>query len=93
MMETVIADLNASDIPIVSIDLPSGLSADTPHLIGDCIQASMTVTLASPKMPLVLPPVEAYAGDVVEPRAATDLLGKLGHALATLTAPRPKTTE
>ena len=53
----------------------------------------MTVTLASPKMPLVLPPVEAYAGDVVEPRAATDLLGKLGHALATLTAPRPKTTE
>jgi len=65
MMETVIADVNASDIPIVSIDLPSGLSADTPHLIGDCIQASMTVTLASPKIPLVVPPAEAYAGDVV----------------------------
>ena len=45
MMETVIADVNASDIPIVSIDLPSGLSADTPHLVGDCIQAAMTVTL------------------------------------------------
>jgi hydroxyethylthiazole kinase-like uncharacterized protein yjeF len=65
MMETVIADINASDIPIVSIDLPSGISADTPHLIGDCVQASMTVTLAAPKMPLVLPPAEAYAGDVV----------------------------
>ncbi|HEY6362848.1 MAG TPA: NAD(P)H-hydrate dehydratase [Vicinamibacterales bacterium] len=65
MMETVVADVNASGIPIVSIDLPSGLSADTPHLLGDCIDASMTVTLAAPKLPLVLPPGEANAGDVV----------------------------
>src|SRR5690242_6294968 len=36
MMETVVADVNACGIPIVAIDLPSGLSADTPHLIGDC---------------------------------------------------------
>lgn len=65
MLETVVADVNASGIPIVSIDLPSGLSADTPHLIGDCIDASMTVTLAAPKLPLVLPPGEGHAGDVV----------------------------
>jgi ADP-dependent NAD(P)H-hydrate dehydratase / NAD(P)H-hydrate epimerase len=65
MLETVVADVNASGIPIVAIDLPSGLSADTPHLIGDCINASMTVTLAAPKLPLVLPPAEAHAGDVV----------------------------
>lgn len=65
MMETVVADVNAAGIPIVSVDLPSGLSADTPHVIGDCIDASMTVTLGAPKLPLVLPPGEAYAGDVV----------------------------
>lgn len=65
MMETVVADVNASGIPIVSIDLPSGLSADTPQLVGDCVDASMTVTLAAPKLPLVLPPGEAHAGDVV----------------------------
>jgi NAD(P)H-hydrate epimerase len=65
MLETVVADVNASGIPIVAIDLPSGLSADTPHVIGDCIDASMTVTLAAPKLPLVLPPGEAHAGDVV----------------------------
>ncbi|HLG59448.1 MAG TPA: NAD(P)H-hydrate dehydratase [Vicinamibacterales bacterium] len=65
MMETVIADVNASEIPVVSVDLPSGMSADTPHLVGDCIDASLTVTLAAPKLPLVLPPGEAYAGDVV----------------------------
>ena len=65
MMETVVADVNAVGIPVVSVDLPSGLSADTAHLIGDCVQAAMTVTLAAPKIPLVLPPAEAYAGDVV----------------------------
>ena len=65
MMETVVADINAAGIPVVSIDLPSGMSADTPHLVGDCIEASMTVTLAAPKLPLVLPPGEPYAGDVV----------------------------
>ena len=57
MLETVIADVNAADIPIVSVDLPSGMSADTPHLIA-CIDASLTVTLAAPKLPLVLPPGE-----------------------------------
>jgi ADP-dependent NAD(P)H-hydrate dehydratase / NAD(P)H-hydrate epimerase len=65
MMETVIADVNASDIPIIAVDVPSGMSADTPHLIGDCIDASLTVTLGAPKLPLVLPPGETYAGDVV----------------------------
>src|SRR4029450_5355381 len=57
--------LHASELPVVSIDLPSGLSADPPHVIGDCIDASMTVTLAAPKLPLVLPPGEEHAGDVV----------------------------
>ncbi len=65
MMDTVVADVNAAGIPIVSIDLPSGLSADTPHLVGACIDASMTVTLGAPKLPLVLLPGEAHAGDVV----------------------------
>ncbi len=65
MIETVAADVNASGITVVSVDLPSGMSADTPHLIGDCIEASMTVTLTAPKLPLVLPPSEPFAGDVV----------------------------
>jgi NAD(P)H-hydrate epimerase len=63
--QTVVADLNASGIPIVSIDLPSGMSADTPDLIGDCVDASVTVTLGAPKLPLVLPPAEQKSGEVV----------------------------
>ena len=64
-IESVIADVNASGIPIVAIDLPSGLSADSPEPIGPSIEAGLTVTLAAPKLPLVLPPAETRAGDIV----------------------------
>ena len=65
LIQSVIADVNASGIPIVSIDLPSGLSADSPEPIGDSIEAGVTVTVAAPKLPLVLPPGEMRAGDIV----------------------------
>lgn len=63
--ETVIADINGLAIPVVSIDVPSGMSADTCDLIGDSIEASLTVTLGAPKLPLVLPPAEQKSGEVV----------------------------
>ena len=65
MYETVIGDINGSAIPVVSIDLPSGMSADTPDLIGDAIEATVTVTLGAPKLPLILPPAEQKSGEVV----------------------------
>ena len=63
--DTVVADLNASPATVVSIDLPSGLSADTNDLIGPAVRADITVTLGAPKIPLVLPPAEHGAGEVV----------------------------
>jgi NAD(P)H-hydrate epimerase len=63
--ETVIADINGSAIPVVSIDMPSGMSADTHELIGDCVDATVTVTLGAPKLPLILPPAEEKSGEVV----------------------------
>jgi len=65
LIESVVADVNASGIPVVAIDLPSGLSADSPEPIGPSIEAGLTVTLAAPKLPLVLPPAEIRAGDIV----------------------------
>ncbi|MBM3806725.1 MAG: NAD(P)H-hydrate dehydratase [Acidimicrobiia bacterium] len=64
-LETVVADINEAGVPIVSIDLPSGMSADSADLIGDAIEATVTVTLGAPKLPLVLPPAEMKAGEVV----------------------------
>jgi NAD(P)H-hydrate epimerase len=65
LLETVVADVNGTATPVVAIDLPTGLSADLSDVDGEAIQASMTVTLAAPKVPLVLPPAEAHAGDLV----------------------------
>src|SRR4029453_10812405 len=65
LIQTVVADVNASGIPVVSVDLPSGLSADSAEPIGESIEAGVTVTIAAPKLPLVLPPAETRAGDVV----------------------------
>jgi NAD(P)H-hydrate epimerase len=64
-IESVITDINTSGIPVVAIDLPSGLSADSPEPIGPSIEANVTITLAAPKLPLVLPPGETRAGDIV----------------------------
>lgn len=41
--------INQSSKPVVSIDIPSGLDADTGRVLGDAVQASRTVTLALPK--------------------------------------------
>src|SRR3989442_8192370 len=49
LIQSVIADVNASRIPVVSIDLPSGLSADSAEPPGDSIDAGITITIAAPK--------------------------------------------
>ena len=65
LAETVVQDLNASGVPVVAVDLPSGLSADDAAPIGPAVQASLTVTFGAPKLPLMLPPGESLAGSVV----------------------------
>jgi NAD(P)H-hydrate epimerase len=61
----VVADINGLGVPVVAIDLPTGVSADSHELEGEAIESSMTVTLGAPKIPLILPPADAYAGDLV----------------------------
>ncbi|HMC75610.1 MAG TPA: NAD(P)H-hydrate dehydratase [Vicinamibacterales bacterium] len=65
LLETVVADVNGLGVPVVAIDLPTGVSADSHELEGEAIEASMTVTLAAPKIPLILPPADVYGGDLV----------------------------
>ena len=65
LCETVFADVNGAGKPIVAIDLPSGLSADSHRVAGPAIRATLTITIAAPKIPLVLPPAEHFAGNLV----------------------------
>jgi len=62
---SIVCDLNASGVPVAAIDLPSGLSADTPEVIGEAVAADLTVTLGAPKLPLLLDPAAARGGTVV----------------------------
>ena len=62
---SIVSDLNRSRAPVASIDLPSGLSADTPEVIGEAVVAALTVTLGAPKLPLLLDPAATRAGAVV----------------------------
>jgi NAD(P)H-hydrate epimerase len=65
LLETVVADVNGLGVPVVAIDLPTGVSADTAVVEGVAMEASMTVTLGAPKIPLVFPPADTHAGDLV----------------------------
>lgn len=49
---------------IVSLDIPSGLNADSPELIGETIRADLTVTFTAPKRANVLPPAADYNGQL-----------------------------
>ena len=59
---TVINAINRLPIPILSVDLPSGLDADTGHPLGTCIQADRTVTIGLPKRGLLMHPGAELAG-------------------------------
>ena len=46
----VVAEINASQIPVLALDLPSGLHADTGAVMGAAVQASRTVTFIALKV-------------------------------------------
>jgi ADP-dependent NAD(P)H-hydrate dehydratase / NAD(P)H-hydrate epimerase len=61
----VVKDINASDAFKLAVDIPSGLSSDSAVLIGPCVHADMTVTLAAPKIAHVFSPAVECVGDLV----------------------------
>jgi NAD(P)H-hydrate epimerase len=69
--------INQLNRPVLSVDIPSGLSADTGQPGGACIRARMTVTFAYPKIGQVIFPGVDYTGrlevvDIGIPPALTE---------------------
>ena len=58
----VIECINETGRPVVAIDLPSGLAADTGIAEGACIQAAYTVTMGLPKRGNLIHPGAALTG-------------------------------
>lgn len=57
--------INASGLPVVAVDIPSGLDTDRGAPLGVSVQAEMTVALAYPKLGEVIFPGVNYVGDLV----------------------------
>lgn len=60
----IIQKLNASSRPVISVDIPSGLSSDTGNPLGCAVRARVTVTFGLPKVGQVLPPGPEYVREL-----------------------------
>ncbi len=56
--------INAAGVPVVALDLPSGIDADTGQPLGAAVRATLTVTFAAHKLGLHQHPGAAYAGEL-----------------------------
>lgn len=64
LMGEVIDRINLSSAPVISVDIPSGIHADTGQILGRGVKAQQTVTFALPKQGLFFYPGAALAGEV-----------------------------
>ncbi|MDI6843591.1 MAG: NAD(P)H-hydrate dehydratase [Anaerosomatales bacterium] len=60
----VLSEIAACERPILAVDVPSGVDADTGALLGPVPRASVTVTFTALKPGLLMYPAAAYAGDI-----------------------------
>ena len=60
-----IGSMNRSGRPILALDLPSGLDADTGEPLGVAIRAAATATFVAPKLGFAREGAAAYTGEVV----------------------------
>lgn len=52
-------------IPVLAVDLPSGLDASSGEPFDPCVQAEVTVTFAAPKVCHIFEPAALYCGEVI----------------------------
>lgn len=60
--KALIERVNDSRIPVLALDVPSGLNADTGAAEGAAIRAAVTLTLGAPKQGMLLPAAWPYVG-------------------------------
>ena len=63
---SIISDLNKKSVPIISVDVPSGLDADTGEILGVVVKAGITVTVQFPKQGFYKNKGPEYTGKIIE---------------------------
>jgi ADP-dependent NAD(P)H-hydrate dehydratase / NAD(P)H-hydrate epimerase len=74
MLSDIVGVINEAGIPVLSVDIPTGISSDNGQILGNAVRASCTVTFGLPKRGHLLYPGAAYTGklfieDIGFPRA------------------------
>lgn len=65
VMSAAIHQINTSQLPVLSIDIPSGLDADTGCVMGACVHATATITFIAYKLGLMTMDGPDYCGKIV----------------------------
>jgi ADP-dependent NAD(P)H-hydrate dehydratase / NAD(P)H-hydrate epimerase len=65
LFKELVETINESGVPVVAIDIPSGLNAENSEIIGPTVRARMTVTMTAPKLANVMAPAMHYNGTLV----------------------------
>jgi len=60
--QKIIAAVNAAKIPVLAVDVPSGLNADTGETFGAAVEAAVTLTIGAPKTGMLAAPAWPFAG-------------------------------
>jgi NAD(P)H-hydrate epimerase len=63
-LDRVIAAINASGVPVLAVDIPSGLDCDTGLPLGPCVRARHTVTFVAQKKGFANPAAKEWLGAV-----------------------------
>ncbi|WP_374439362.1 NAD(P)H-hydrate dehydratase [Pseudomonas panipatensis] len=79
--------INASGLPVLAIDIPSGLSADTGNVLGVAVRADLTVTFIGLKLGLFTADGPDHCGDLVFDDLDADPQQYPASALATRLSP------
>jgi NAD(P)H-hydrate epimerase len=60
----IIEQINAAGVPVLAVDIPSGVNASTGEVAGAAVNADLTVTMHGPKVGLAVAPGRFHAGEV-----------------------------
>jgi NAD(P)H-hydrate epimerase len=60
-----IEQINGGGVPVIAVDIPSGVNASTGEVAGAAVRADVTVTMHGPKVGLAIAPGRFLSGEVV----------------------------
>jgi hydroxyethylthiazole kinase-like uncharacterized protein yjeF len=97
LLARLIEEVNSLAIPVLAVDIPSGLNADTGEVMGVAVKAQVTVTYGCAKLGQILPPGRDYVGRLwrvdigIPPRLTWEIKTELAEAgeMRGLLPPRP----